>query len=199
MLSGIGDPEELSSSNLAVRSRSKGSARSKPPCRCWWCLPAGAGVSRNAPHGRLLVECAKTYLFGTGFANDPPVGLMGFIKSSPDVALPDLQMMAAAPLTAKPYWPSAAVFRTAGAAASWRCVGKPRFGCGSRPPIRPDRCVFTRTFSRPRMIEGATRRVRIFREIAHQTSFDQFRGPEILPGAAKTSDADIDAFIRATR
>jgi GNAT superfamily N-acetyltransferase len=41
--------------------------------------------------------------------------------------------------------------------------------------------------------------VRIFREIAHQESFDRFRGPEILPGAAKTSDADIDALLEVER
>jgi choline dehydrogenase-like flavoprotein len=40
--------------------------------------------------------------------------------------------------------------------------------------------------------------VRIFREIAHQRSFDRFRGAEVLPGAAKTSDSELDALTRAT-
>jgi 4-pyridoxate dehydrogenase len=40
--------------------------------------------------------------------------------------------------------------------------------------------------------------IRIFREIAHQSTFDRFRGIEILPGPGIRADRDIDAFIKAT-
>jgi choline dehydrogenase len=39
--------------------------------------------------------------------------------------------------------------------------------------------------------------LRLSREILSQTAFDTFRGREIQPGAEVTSDAAIDAFIRA--
>ena len=39
--------------------------------------------------------------------------------------------------------------------------------------------------------------VRITREIAAQRAFDSLRGPEVAPGPDVTSDADIDAFVRA--
>ncbi|HET7409597.1 MAG TPA: choline dehydrogenase, partial [Paracoccaceae bacterium] len=39
--------------------------------------------------------------------------------------------------------------------------------------------------------------VRLTREIFAQSAFDPYRGPEIQPGAAATSDEAIDAFIRA--
>lgn len=39
--------------------------------------------------------------------------------------------------------------------------------------------------------------VRLTREIFAQPAFDRFRGRELQPGAAVTSDAQIDAFIRA--
>jgi choline dehydrogenase len=39
--------------------------------------------------------------------------------------------------------------------------------------------------------------VRLTREILSQPAFDTFRGREIQPGVDATSDADIDAFIRA--
>ena len=39
--------------------------------------------------------------------------------------------------------------------------------------------------------------VRLTREIAAQSAFDAVRGPEVAPGPEVTSDADIDAFVRA--
>ena len=39
--------------------------------------------------------------------------------------------------------------------------------------------------------------VRLTREIAAQSAFDDVRGPEVSPGPDVTSDADIDAFVRA--
>jgi choline dehydrogenase len=39
--------------------------------------------------------------------------------------------------------------------------------------------------------------VRITRDLAAQSAFDPFRGPEVAPGPDVTSDADIDAFVRA--
>jgi choline dehydrogenase len=39
--------------------------------------------------------------------------------------------------------------------------------------------------------------VKLTREIFAQKAFDPYRGPEIQPGAHATSDADIDAFVRA--
>jgi 4-pyridoxate dehydrogenase len=40
--------------------------------------------------------------------------------------------------------------------------------------------------------------IRIFREIAHQSTFDRFRGVEILPGSGIRTDSDVDAFIKST-
>ena len=39
--------------------------------------------------------------------------------------------------------------------------------------------------------------VRMTREITAQSAFDKVRGPEVSPGPDVTSDADIDAFVRA--
>ena len=43
-----------------------------------------------------------------------------------------------------------------------------------------------------RRIPGRSRR-----EIFAQPAFEPFRGPELAPGPAAQSDADIDAFVRA--
>ena len=151
-------------------------------------------------YDRLLYECAKTYCFGTGFANDLPVGLIGFIKSNPDVRRPDLQMMmAAAPITAKPYWPFERPFPD-----GWGCrivalrpESRGWLQLASSDPTKPIR--IHQNFLQAEYDWKALRAgVRIFREIAQQKPFDQFRGSEVVPGAAKTSDADIDALIKAT-
>ena len=39
--------------------------------------------------------------------------------------------------------------------------------------------------------------IRLTREIFAQKAFEPYRGPEVAPGPGVTSDADIDAFIRA--
>jgi 4-pyridoxate dehydrogenase len=203
MLSGIGDPEELGAQQIPVKIALKGVGKNWQDH-----LSVLVVFARNEPgpfpemlrYDRLLIECAKTYLFGTGFANDLPVGLIGFIKSNPDVPLPDLQMItAAAPITAKPYWPHEQPFPD-----GWGCrvvalrpESRGWLELASDDPTKPLRIHqnFLKVEHDWTVLRAG---VRIFREIAHQPAFDRFRGPEILPGAAKTSDADIDALIKAT-
>ena len=54
---------------------------------------------------RIVPALANAYLFGRGIATDLPTGQMAFLKSRPDVELPDVQLIFhAAPLTATPYF-----------------------------------------------------------------------------------------------
>jgi choline dehydrogenase/4-pyridoxate dehydrogenase len=203
MLSGIGDPEQLGAQQIPTRAALKGVGKNLQDH-----LSVLVVFARNQPgpfpgmlrYDRLFYECAKTYCFGTGFANDLPIGLIGFIKSNPDVQLPDLQMMmAAAPITAKPYWPFERPFPD-----GWGCrivalrpESRGWLQLASSNPTKPIR--IHQNFLQAEYDWKALRAgVRIFREIAQQKPFDQFRGSEVVPGAAKTSDADIDALIKAT-
>jgi 4-pyridoxate dehydrogenase len=203
MLSGIGDPEKLGVQQIPTRAALKGVGKNLQDhlsVLVVFARKQPGPFPENLRYDRLLYECAKTYCFGTGFANDLPVGLIGFIKSNPDVPLPDLQMMmAAAPITAKPYWPFERPFPD-----GWGCrvvalrpESRGRLQLASSDPTKPIR--IHQNFLQAEYDWKALRAgVRIFREIAQQKPFDQFRGPEVLPGAAKTSDADIDALIKAT-
>jgi 4-pyridoxate dehydrogenase len=47
-------------------------------------------------------------------------------------------------------------------------------------------------------IETLRKGLRIGRELARQKPMDPFRGPELAPGDAVRSDADIDAYIKKT-
>ena len=61
----------------------------------------------------------------------------------------------------------------------------------AHPEIQP--CYLATEQDRREMRDAVT----LTREIFAQSAFDRFRGPEIQPGAAARSDAEIDAFVRA--
>ncbi len=203
MLSGIGDPAELDPQQIPVRVALKGIGKNLQDH-----LSVLVVFARKEPgpfpaklrYDRLLHECAKTYLFGTGFANDLPIGLIGFIKSGPDAKLPDLQMITAlAPLNAKPYSPFGKAFPDGWGCriAALRPESRGWLKLKSADPTVPLRIHqnFLATDDDWKVLRAG---VRLFREIAQQKPFDRFRGPEVLPGAAKISDAEIDALIKAT-
>ena len=55
---------------------------------------------------RIAVELGRAYLRGEGIAADWPGGVMAFLKSSPELTLPDIQLLfGAAPMTAHAYFP----------------------------------------------------------------------------------------------
>ncbi len=205
MLSGIGDPDELRRHDIPVKAALKGVGKNLQDH-----LSVLVVYTRKEPGpfpaklrwDRLIYECAKTYVAGSGFAGDLPIGMVGFLKSGTGVGatLPDLQMMmAAAPLTARPYSPFKKAFPDGWGCriAALRPESRGWLKLASSDPAQPMRIHqnFLATDYDWRVLRAG---VRIFREIANQKAFDRFRGPEILPGAAKTSDADLDALTRAT-
>ncbi|HWM47101.1 MAG TPA: choline dehydrogenase [Xanthobacteraceae bacterium] len=205
MLSGIGDPAELAAHDIPVKVALSGAGKNLQDH-----LSVLVVYARTSPgpfpgklrYDRLLRECAKTYFLNDGFANDLPIGLVGFIKSGTGAGarLPDLQMMmAAAPLTARPYRPFQKPFPDGWGCriAALRPESRGRLELASSDPtqsIRIRQNFLATDYDWKVLREG----VRIFREIASQKAFDAFRGPEILPGAAKTGDAELDALTRAT-
>ena len=65
-----------------------------------------------------------------------------------------------------------------------------------RDPRRAPRIVFN-YLSRPEDMEEFRAGIRLTREIFAQAAFDPFRGGELAPGADLSSDAELDAFVRA--
>jgi choline dehydrogenase/4-pyridoxate dehydrogenase len=203
MLSGIGDPHQLGAQDIPVRVALRGVARNMQDH-----LSVLVLFARTEPgpfpeklrYDRLLYECARSYFFGDGFANDLPVGLIGFVKSGPDVKLPDLQVITAvAPLNAKPYLPQQQPFADAWGAriAALRPESRGSLTLASDDPTVPLR-IHQNFLATDRDWQVMRAGIRTFREIAHQAAFDRFRGPELLPGATKSSDAELDAYIRQT-
>jgi choline dehydrogenase-like flavoprotein len=150
---------------------------------------------------RIAVSMLRAYFFGTGPGTVVPGGLHAFIKTRPELAVPDIEFM----------------FRGAPAATHlWFPLLRPAYldGYGIRPtllhpdsrgeillrssdPLAPPRIVynfFSASTDLPRLRGG----VHLARHIAYQQAMAPFRGVETSPGEAVKSDAEIDAFIRRT-
>ena len=116
--------------------------------------PAWARRDRGPFHGqmridRILRALAKAYLGRDGMAGDLPGGIMAFLKSRGDAALPDIQLLFnAAPMTAHPHLGPFRKPYEDGFSCRAVVLRRPTPGSGTpqRDPSRP-----SRTRSSPRM------------------------------------------------
>jgi choline dehydrogenase-like flavoprotein len=150
---------------------------------------------------RMAISMIRAYFFGTGPATVVPGGLHAFVKTRPELAVPDIEFM----------------FRGAPAETHlWFPLLRPAYadGYGIRPtllhpdsrgeillrstdPRDPPRIVynfFSAPDDLPRLREGFKRA----RDVAQQKAMAPFRGIETSPGDKVRTDAEIDAFIRRT-
>ena len=204
MLSGIGDPGELSTHSIDVKVSLPGVGKNLQDH-----ISASVEYRRRRPGpfcrtmrlDRLGVELAKAALFGSGFATDLPSGWTAFIKSRPDAELPDIQLIfRAIPLGAGPYLPP---FKQAFAdgfgcrAILLRPKSRGEIKLGSGEPRTPPH-IYQNFFAADDDLATLRAGLRLIRELAAQALLKPFVEAEIAPGPAKTSDADIDAHIFAT-
>jgi choline dehydrogenase-like flavoprotein len=150
---------------------------------------------------RMAVSMIRAYFFGTGPGTVVPGGLHAFVKTNPELAVPDIEFM----------------FRGAPAETHlWLPGIRPAYvdGYGIRPtllhpdsrgeillrstdPREPPRIVYN-FFSAPNDLPRLREGVKRARDVAYQKPMAPFRGTETSPGEAVKSDAEIDAFIRRT-
>ena len=150
---------------------------------------------------RMARSMIRAYLFGTGPGTVVPGGLHAFIKTRPELAVPDIEFM----------------FRGAPAATHlWLPLIRPAYpdGYGIRPtllhpdsrgeillrsadPKAPPRIVYN-FFSAPNDLPRLREGFKIAREVGYQKAMEPFRGAETSPGPSVKTDAEIDAFIRKT-
>jgi choline dehydrogenase len=139
---------------------------------------------------------ARWLLFkdGLGATNHFETG--GFIKSRPDVPYPDIQYH---------FLPLAVTYDGSSLAQEhgfqahvgpMRTKSRGHVRLASSDARDKPRIRFN-YLSHPDDITEFRACVRLTRAVFAQKAFDHYRGREIQPGAAVTSDADIDAFVRA--
>ncbi len=182
-------------------------------------LPVGQGLQdhpgafmswmRRGPHGpfrdlmrfdRMALAMLRGYFFGTGPATAIPGGLHAFIKSRPELAVPDIEYMFRHlpfsahlwfPLIKKPYADGFAMRPTL-----LHPEGRGAVRLRSADPMAPVRVTLNYLQSQNDIdtLRFAFKRAR---DIAGQAPMDRFRGEPVNPGADVKTDAEIDGWLRA--
>ncbi len=202
MVSGVGPPDELRTHGLktlvGVPAVGK-NLQDHASAIVDYNRTAPGPFHRRMRFDRVAFDIPRAYLTGTGPATDFPGGLTAFLKTKPDLEVPDIQFLTrAVPMGARPWFP--------GIRPAWR----DGFGCRAillhpesrgfvaltsadpRAPVRLQGNFFATDKDVRTLREG----LRLAREITMLTPLDTFRAEEIAPGPDVTSDAALDAFIR---
>ncbi len=202
MLSGIGDPDELAEHDIECKIAAPGVGKNLQDH-----MSVGVEYERKTDgpfvntlrYDRLLLEMARAYVFGTGFATAMPGPVMAFLKTDPSLAQPDIQLLTRfVPPETQPWFPGirprpkdAFMFRPVILHPESRGFVKLRTA-DPRTPV----AIHQNFLSSEKDWETFRAGIEIVREVASQKPLDPFRGPEINPGPDCTSRADIDAYIR---
>ncbi|MFZ2066146.1 MAG: GMC family oxidoreductase N-terminal domain-containing protein [Xanthobacteraceae bacterium] len=201
MLSGIGDPEELRSYGIETKVPLGGVGKNLQDH-----LSADVGYARKTPGrfhremrlDRILIDLAKAYLFGSGFASDVPGGITAFLKTGLDPKLPDVQFLfRAGSLAAQPYLPPflPGFADTFGCrVALLRPKSRGRISLGSSDPRAAAR-ISLNFLGVEEDLKAIRAGMRMAVDVGRQQPIAPFVGAEMT--ALKT-DAEIDAHVRAT-
>ena len=152
-------------------------------------------------YDRAAIAMTQAYLFGRGPATVLPFGIQAFIKTRPELEVPDVEFLVrGAPPSARPWFPGVVPAYDDG----WTITpvvlhpksrGEVRLkSTDPRATLR----IHHNFLSVPDDIATLRDGLRRGREIARQSALDPYRGIELLPGPNLQSDDELDAYIRAT-
>lgn len=205
MLSGVGDPDHLKDHGIDVAAPLKGVGQNlldHTSAALSFRRKTGGPFQKNMRLDRVALALAKSYLGKGGFASDLPFGITAFLKTAPDVTVPDIQLLfwMGATTTASPYLPP---FKKAFAdsfavrAMPMRPESRGRLTLASANP--EDDIVIHQNFLGTQEEWRIMRRgLRMIRELVASDALQSFAGEELAPGAAAQSDAELEAHVRAT-
>lgn len=204
MLSGIGPAGHLKSRGIDVALDVPGvgqNLQDHPVILMEQKAAAPTSFHRNLRWDRLARNMVRAHLFRSGPATVSLSLGVGFVKSGPHIDIPDLQLIFR-PFArdARPWLPILAApheERLGLMACHLRPLARGTLQLASAdhrvPPAILNRFL-EHEEDRRALREGFKR----IRDIARQPAFSAILGPEVLPGPAVASDADIDGYIRDT-
>lgn len=204
MLSGIGDAERLRATGVEPRAHLPGVGRNlqdHPAVTLRWSRPVPGPFHGEMRADRMIFNLLRAWFFGTGPATYLPGGTFAFIRTSPDVDIPDIQFLCpASPADVHLWFPG--VKRAYDDGFGFRpCLLRPHSRgelrlrtADPRDPIR----IHQNFFADPRDIETLREGCKRARDVAAQSALGPYRGVELTPGEGVKSDADIEAWIRKT-
>ena len=206
MLSGIGDPDHLAGHGIKTRVALKGVGKNfydHTSCAIQWERKGPPSpFQKNLRLDRIALALAQAYGLGKGFAADLPFGITGFLKTRPQEPIPDLQMLfwMGAIRDVKPWLPPFTKpfpDRFNVRVMPLRPTSTGHLALASANPADAIRIhqAFLETEEEWRpMLAG----LRMARELVSQPAMADLAGRETSPGAAKISDDDLKAHVRAT-
>ena len=204
MLSGIGEADHLRDMDIAPVIDLPGVGQNLQDHLAVfvnYSRPEAGYFQREMRFDRMAISMLRAHFFGTGPATMLPGGLHGFVKTRPELAVPDIQFLfRGVPPDTHLWFPG--------------IKGKWQDGFGLRPVmLHPEsrgevRLASNEPTARVRIIQNflATENdirtlrngIRIARELAMQPAMDAIRGVEMAPGVDVKTDAEIDDFVRRT-
>ena len=208
MLSGIGPAAALRAQGLQVRADLPGVGQGLQDhllVRVEHRALGGVTLDRLRRVDRAAWALFKAMVWGTGPATSFPLEVGGLYKSSPDLAQPDLQSHFLPALSSAalrlPYFSKVLPQdRGAGFFANVFQLRPESTGAielASADPLAHPR-IRPAYLSAPQDLVVLREGVKRLREVFAQPAFNAWRGVELAPGPKVQSDADIEAWIRAT-
>jgi len=197
-LSGIGRSEDLADIGVPVVAESKGVGQNLQDHVAVYvqhlCTQPITFLSMFKPHVApfALLQAA---LFGTGPAAGFPLEAGGFVRTRPELDMPDIQFHFLPGLG-----PDMGGLHTHGFFSNICCLRPESRGwvrARSTNPQAPP-AIHTNFLSAPNDIQTIRDGVKILRKVFAQKAFDALRGDEQTPGPDITTDDQIDAWIRET-
>ncbi len=150
---------------------------------------------------RMAAGMVQAYLFGAGAGTVVPGGLHAFIKTRPELAVPDIEFMfRGLPTDAHLWFPGVKAAYADGYGirpALLHPDSRGQVRLGSSDPFDHPRIhynFFTAPNDLPRLRDG----FKLARRIAADKALAPYRGVERAPGEKTQTDAEIDAWIRRT-
>ncbi len=204
MLSGIGPADMLETAGVTVHTHLPGvggNLHDHLVCDVRWQRQSPGPMHRAMRVDRIAMDVLGAWMFGRGRSCAIPAAAVGLVRSSPELALPDVQMiLAAAPMTMGPYLrpfvqPYQDAFGLKGVYLTPESRGRITLvSPDARVPVRIEQ-NFLSTETDRRAVREMIKRMR---EIGGQAELAPYAGTELAPGAQAVTDADIDAFVRRT-
>ena len=207
MLSGIGDGDELGRHGIEVRRHLSGVGRNLQDhvdVMVRHLCPEAVTLHSMVRFDRAALSMLRAGLFGTGPAATFPAETGAFLRTRPELAVPDIQLVLLLGLgTTRVRWPLLTALRRDPLEREGFtcrvCVLRPEsrgeIRLASADPlarVRIQANYLADETDRATLVAG----VRVVRDFLAQPAFDRFRGPETEPGPGIESDAEIEAWVR---
>jgi 4-pyridoxate dehydrogenase len=203
-LSGIGDPDNLSSQGIKTKVALAGvgeNLQDHLAIGIRYLRKDVGPFARNLRLDRIALALAQAELFGTGFAAELPSRWTAFLRSTDRQPVPDIQLQfRAGPIEARPYLPPFTksfpdVFTCR--AIMLHPLSRGRIRLSSADPVAPVR-IQHHPLRQASEMETLRTAFRTIRRLAEPEPVREFISSELVPGPDCTSDGQLDDYIRAT-